>query len=138
MKLLSRKVLASLLVFITATLFVWYAKIPGDEWVKLAIVTVMAYVAGDGIGAVVKYLQTTRVKKVGEPLTVTSIQGKAFPITLSQRLKNLLDAKFIAAIAVYAVATFLMWNGKISVIDWNYVAMGTILGYDLMNPIGKV
>lgn len=134
MKILSRKVIASVLVFLTATVFVWYAKIDGIEWVKLAIVTVMAYIAGEGLSHVAKYVSKKSALGSG---TLTVQLGNA-PSELVQRIKSFLDAPFVAAIAVYVVATFLMWNGKISPTEWNYVAMGTIVGYDILNPIGKL
>ncbi|MDP3013896.1 MAG: hypothetical protein Q8M92_06615 [Candidatus Subteraquimicrobiales bacterium] len=130
MKLLSRKVIASLIIFITATLFVWYAKITGAEWVALAIVTVVGYIAGDGIDNVVRYVKRGK----GAPLASTML---APDITLLGRLKALLSTSFLAAMSVYAVATLLMWYGKISTTEWNYVAMGTILGYDVLNPLEK-
>lgn len=134
MKILSRKVIASVLVFLTATVFVWYAKIDGIEWVKLAIVTVMAYIAGEGLSHVAKYMNKKSAKGSG---TLT-VQLGAPQRELVVRIKSFLDAPFIAAIIVYAVATFLMWYGKISPTEWNYVAMGTIIGYDILNPIGKL
>lgn len=133
-KILSRKVLASLLVFITATIFVWYAKISGGEWVSLAIVTVVGYIAGDGATQAVKYIK--KIKKSGVPM-LSSLTDE-LPVSLESRLGNLFSPPFIAAIVVYTVATILMWNGKISTTEWNYVAMGTILGYNLLNPLTKV
>lgn len=130
MKLLSRKILASILVFLTATLFVWYGKIDGSEWVKLAIVTVMAYIAGDGISASIKYYMSGKKKS----FTIDEYNDN----TIRGRLKNMLSPQFLAAVIVYTVATILMWNGKITTTEWNYVAMGTIAGYDLLNPLGKI
>ncbi len=132
MKILSRKVLASLLVFITATIFIWFSKISGAEWVSLAIVTVMAYIAGDGVSQVIKYVKKSKAKAALNNCLDSE------PIKIGDRLKNLLSMPFLAALFVYGVATVLMWHGKISTTEWNYVAMGTILGYDLLNPMGKI
>lgn len=136
MKILSRKVLASLVVFITATLFLWYSKIDGYNWVILAVGTLVGYIAGEEVGYLVKYLKERK-----NPAKVTTIMSKEKqPIGKSvvARLKNLLTPSFIAAIVVYAVGTFMLWHGKISTTEWVYVALGMIIGYDVLNPLEKL
>jgi len=129
MKILSRKVIASMLVFITATIFVWFGIIGSADWTKLAIVTVISYIAGSSINVLVKY---KRVQN--DPCKLYDPQKKT---TIKEQLIALLDASFISAIVLYVVATALMWFGKIGITEWTYVAMGTVLGYDLLNPLSK-
>jgi len=138
MKLLSRKVIASLLVFITATLLLWYAKIDGHNWVLLSVGTLIGYLAGEGTGYLVYYMKNTRDNPSPALASLRVTKDASFTHTLSTRLKNLFTPSFIAAMIIYAVGTLMLWHGKINTTEWIYVALGMVVGYDLLNPLEKL
>ena len=129
-KMMSRKIIASLLVFVTATYLLWENKMNGNDWVTVSVWTMIGLIAGQGMGFAIGYF-----KNLGVPIP------KTFPPintqTLRSRVENMFSAPFIAAMVVYIVGTFLLWHGKINVTEWTYVALGLAVGYDVLNPLEK-
>lgn len=131
MKILSRKVLASLVVFILATVFIIYDKIPGMDWVEIAVVTIMGFIVGDGLGTFLYHVQAVKNRD-------SDVIPKRRKPTAKDRLENLWDIKFLGTVFIFLVGTALFIYGRLGVTEWKYVAMGMIVGYDLLNPIDKV
>lgn len=128
MKILSRKILASILVFIMATIFLLLNKIAGMDWVELAVITIMGYIAGDGVGTILTYIRVSKIPSGETPVE---------PV-VRNRIENLWDIKFLGAIFIFVVGTALFMYGKLGMLEWKYVAMGMIVGYNLLNPIDKL
>lgn len=39
---------------------------------------------------------------------------------------------------IYAVGTLMLWHGKINTTEWVYIALGMVVGYDVLNPLEKL
>jgi len=138
MKILSRKVIASLIVFITATLLLWYSKMDGYNWVLLSVGTLVGYLAGEGAGYLVYYLKDNKGCNAPALKAANRDAGLSFWAALMLRIRNLFSPSFIAAMLIYAVGTLMLWHGKINTTEWVYIALGMVVGYDVLNPLEKL
>ncbi len=142
MKLLSRKVLASIVVFVSAFVLRWFGLIGELQFIGLAIATAVGYIAGENVGHLVYFIRNQKLSENGKVdqdiKSSETFSELKFREKLSIRLKNLFDPSFIAAICVYIVMTFSLYKGMISADGWVWVAIATIVGYDLVNPLEKL
>ena len=132
-KLLSRKVIASTVVFITALVYIWNGRIDPVTWVKVSVACFLGYAAGEALDGAVRWIKNG---KGNTPAVRLLSEDKA--MTYASRIANLFTSSFVAAIVLYMAGTVLFWYSKIGVNEWMYLAMGMSVGYDILNPLEKL
>ena len=136
MKIPGRKVLMSILANLVATVFLWNSKITPAEWVTIAVLTIVGYIAGEGFSRYVNV--KNRKTQMGQIGGLVSVKAPTGWDLIKERIRSLFNAPFIAALVIYIIGTFLFWHGKIGSPEWMYITIGAIVGYDIINPIDKI
>lgn len=116
-KLLSRKLILSVLLFVLATLFLAKSLVTVEVWKYITMAIVASYIAGKALDKSV---------------------AASFGGSLRSRLIALFSREFIFALVAILSSSAFLWYGKITCDVWFEISVAIGVAYNILNPIAKI